>query len=157
MPSPGSNSVLKGLAPPTPLQLSPVKPRRPSAADAQGPLRSDVTALTAELGRLVDSDSTASAPSGKQAGSAAVDWEHLPLDVWDVVWRGLDLTAQMALCLTSTRCALTALLHAVWRTIAFSLLVEVSSAHHCQAAARSACDQPKICWTRDGGASPHQL
>jgi len=105
MQSPGDDSVPKGLAPPTPPQLSPVKPRRPSVADAAMPPQSDLTALTAELRKLVDSTERASALGDRPADHVAVDWEHLPLDVWDVVWRGLDLTAQMALCLTSTRCA----------------------------------------------------
>ncbi len=105
MQSPGSDSVLRGCAPPTPPQLSPVKLRRPSAADAERPPQPDVTALTAELRKLVDGTEIASTLGDRPANHVAVDWEHLPLDVWDVVCRGLDLTAQMALCLTSSRCA----------------------------------------------------
>lgn len=37
-------------------------------------------------------------------GGTAADWERLPLDVWDTVWRyHLDELSQMALCLAHPR------------------------------------------------------
>ena len=139
MQSPGSRSVNKGLAPRTPPQLSPVKPRRSNSAYAEAPLQSDVAALTAELRKLERDDGAIPSSSDKSVGRAAVDWERLPLDVWDVVWRELDLTARMALCLTSARCAVSALLQEVWLSVALCSPFKVPFAHQSQAAALSAC------------------
>lgn len=97
-------SRLKGLAPPTPPQLSPVKPRRACAAHPVAPSLPDVAALTAELHRLVNGDGECS-PGDRPEGRASAAWESLPLDLWDVVWHDhLDLPARMAFCLTNTTC-----------------------------------------------------
>jgi hypothetical protein len=86
------------FAPATPPQLSPMKPRRQAAPAHTAQLQPDVASLSGELGRLLQHS------SGAPSARAAADWESLPVNVWDVVWRGhLDLPAQMALCLTNTR------------------------------------------------------
>ena len=127
--------AIKGLAPRTPPQLSPVKPRRAAAAQASEPSLSGVTALTAELNRLAHSDSRGGL-TARSLDTAAADWESLPLDIWGLVWRyHLDLSAQMALCLTSTKWV-SHTLHMSWRTAYKCFRNTLHVAHHSQAAAQ---------------------
>ena len=99
----GSGCGPQRFAPATPPQLSPVKPRRHGAPAQTRQRQPDVASLSDELTRLLRNS------SGAPGARTGADWESLPVNVWDLVWRGhLDLPAQMALCLTNDRHAVLA-------------------------------------------------